>query len=80
MPGTETLPLRPVPALALLVFWSISSLLIFSVAFAVTTGLTFYTLAKSKRLSDFIDATSDERLTLWQKVGALGAVWRRGGE
>jgi hypothetical protein len=47
----------------------------FAVVFVPTTFLTFYTIAKSKRLSDFLDALSDERLTLKQKLGALAAVW-----
>ena len=42
-----------------------------------TTLLTLYTMAKSKGLSDFLDALSDERLTTWQKVKAFAAVWRR---
>jgi hypothetical protein len=36
-----------------------------------------YTMAKSKHLSDFLDALSDERLSLWAKFKALGAVWHR---
>ena len=40
------------------------------------SALTFYTIAKSKRLSDFLDALSDERLTTWQKVRTLASVWR----
>jgi hypothetical protein len=52
-------------------------LLIFGVVFVLTTMLTFYTIAKSKRLSDFLDALSDERLSVWEKVKALAAVWRR---
>jgi len=52
-------------------------LVIFGIVFVITTVLTFYTMAKSKGLSDFLDALSDERLTLWQKTKALVAVWRR---
>ncbi|MGH6626656.1 MAG: hypothetical protein ACRECD_08960 [Burkholderiaceae bacterium] len=55
-------------------------LLIFGVVFVATIALTLYTIAKSKRLSDFLDALSDERLSLWQKTRALVAVWRRGGD
>jgi hypothetical protein len=33
-------------------------------------------MAKSKRLSDFLDALSDERLPVWTKLKALAAVWR----
>jgi Mg2+ and Co2+ transporter CorA len=47
----------------------------FAVVFVPTTFLTFYTIAKSKRLSDFLDALSDERLTFGQKMRALAAVW-----
>jgi hypothetical protein len=42
-----------------------------------TVVLTFYTVAKSKRLADFLDAVSDERLSTWAKAKALAAVWRR---
>jgi hypothetical protein len=49
----------------------------FAAVFVPTVALTFYTMAKSKGLSDFLDALSDERLTLWQKTKALAAVWRR---
>jgi Mg2+ and Co2+ transporter CorA len=51
---------------------------IFVVTFVVTTVLTVYTMSKSKRLSDFLDALSDERLSLWAKIKALAAVWRPG--
>ena len=34
-------------------------------------------MSKSKRLSDFLDALSDERLGAWNKVKAFLAVWRR---
>jgi hypothetical protein len=50
--------------------------LVFLLVFVPTIGLTFYTIIKSKRLADFLDALSDERLTLRQKVGALVSVWR----
>jgi hypothetical protein len=52
--------------------------LLFGVVTAATAALTFYTMAKSKRLSDFLDAVTDERMSTWQKVKALGGVWRRG--
>jgi hypothetical protein len=44
---------------------------------ALTVWLTFYTMVKSKRLSDFLDALSDERLSTWTKFKALLAVWGR---
>jgi len=48
---------------------------IFGVVVLVTALLTIYTLAKSKRLSDFLDAVSDERLSTWAKIKSLAAVW-----
>lgn len=39
--------------------------------------LTLYTLLKSRGLSDFLDALSDEDLTTRAKIGALLDVWRR---
>jgi hypothetical protein len=38
--------------------------------------LTVYTVVKSKRLSDFLDAVSDERLQAGAKLRALREVWR----
>jgi hypothetical protein len=52
----------------------------FLLVFIPTIWLTFYTMAKSKGLSDFLDALSDDRLTTWQKTKALVAVWRRAPE
>jgi hypothetical protein len=54
-------------------------LLIFAVVFILTTALTVYTMAKSKRLSDFLDVLSDERASWWQKCKAFTLVWRREG-
>ena len=55
-------------------------LMLFGVVFVATAALTVYTMAKSKRLSDFLDALSDERLSVWSKTRAFFGVWRRGGE
>ena len=55
-------------------------LVIFGIVFVLTTVLTFYTMAKSKGLSDFLDALSDERLSVWMKLKALAGVWRRNSE
>ncbi len=41
----------------------------------VTITVTTYTMAKSKRLSDFLDALSDERLPMWDKAKSFAAVW-----
>lgn len=49
---------------------------IFALVFVLTTALTVYTMVKSKRLSDFLDALSDEQLSSWRKLKALAAVWR----
>jgi hypothetical protein len=53
-------------------------LAIFALVFVATAVLTLYTMSKSKGLSDFLDALSDERLSVWMKVKALAGVWRRG--
>jgi hypothetical protein len=42
------------------------------------TLLTFYTLLKSQRLSDFLDALSNERVSSRDKAMALVNVWRKG--
>ena len=41
------------------------------------TALTFYTIVKSKRLSDFLEALSDERMPGRAKVASLADVWKR---
>jgi len=50
---------------------------LFMAIFVPTIALTVYTMVKSKRLSDFLDAVSDERLSAWTKAKAFMAVWRR---
>jgi len=57
-------------------------LALFLAVFLPTIGLTAYTIMKSKRLADFLDALSDERLPAKAKLGALVAVWktRRNGD
>jgi len=52
----------------------------FVVVGLLTTWLTVYTMIKSKRLSDFIDALSDDRQTLRGKFRAFVDVWRRGAD
>jgi hypothetical protein len=49
----------------------------FMIVLIPTTVLTFYTIVKSKRLSDFLEALSDERLPARAKLGSLLDVWRR---
>jgi hypothetical protein len=51
-------------------------ILLFGSVLVATMTLTFYTIAKSKRLSDFLDAISDERLTTWRKLRSIALVWR----
>jgi hypothetical protein len=51
-------------------------LLYFALVLIPTTWLTLYTITKSKRLSDFLEALSDERLSARSKLGAFLAVWR----
>ncbi len=57
-----------------------TKVLIFGVVFVLTLALTVYTMAKSKRLSDFLDAISDERLSVLQKFKSLALVWRPGND
>lgn len=46
----------------------------------LTTWLTLYTTIKSKRLSDFIDALSDERHGFKSRLAVLARVWRPGSD
>ena len=62
-------------ALADASFWE--KLAYFIVVLVPTTVLTFYTIVKSKRLSDFLEALSDERLPASAKFQSLVDVWRR---
>jgi hypothetical protein len=52
-------------------------LLYFVLVLVPTTLLTLYAVAKSKRLSDLLEALSDERATRAQKFSALRNVWAR---
>jgi hypothetical protein len=52
-------------------------MLYFFAVLAVATALTFYTVIKSKRMSDFLDALSDEYLPAKAKFAALLDVWRK---
>ena len=51
---------------------------IFAVVFIVTLLLTAYTINKSKGLSDFLDALSDDRMSFWTRVKIFAAIWRPG--
>ncbi|QPF75739.1 hypothetical protein G8A07_24370 [Roseateles sp. DAIF2] len=50
--------------------------LVFGLTLVATVALTVYTMAKSKRLSDFLDVLSDERVGTGYKWRAFLAVWR----
>jgi hypothetical protein len=56
---------------------ALERILYFFVVLVPTTVLTFYTIVKSKRLSDFLEALSDERLPARAKLASLLAVWKR---
>jgi hypothetical protein len=48
-----------------------------ALAIVGTAIVTFYTIVKSKRLSDFLEALSDERLPARAKFGSFLSVWKR---
>ncbi len=50
----------------------------FAAVFIPTIWLTLYTIIKSQRLSDFLDALSNESLPARMKFGALLQIWRKG--
>lgn len=52
-------------------------LIYFTVVTAIFGALTIYTLVKARSLADFLDALSDEHLTIGAKAKALLDVWRR---
>ena len=54
-----------------------TKLVYFLLVLIPTLGMTFYTVARSKALSDFLEALSDERLGAREKFQALLLVWRR---
>jgi hypothetical protein len=55
---------------------ALEKLAAFLVVIVPVAALTFYTIVKSKRLSDFLEALSDERLPARAKFGSLIDVWR----
>jgi hypothetical protein len=50
-------------------------ILAFAFILAVTAALTLYTVVKSRRLSEFLDALSDEQAGWRAKLKALRSVW-----
>ena len=49
----------------------------FAVVLVPTIVLTGYSIMKSKRLSDFLEALADERMSTRRKLGTFVDVWRR---
>jgi hypothetical protein len=49
----------------------------FLIVLIPTTVITFYTIVKSKRLSDFLEALSDEKMPAAGKFKSLVDVWRK---
>lgn len=47
------------------------------VVFAGVLALTTYTVVKSRRLAAFVDALSDERMPVRDKVGSFLEIWRK---
>ena len=55
----------------------VDKIMYFVMVLVPTALLTFYTLLKSQRLSDFLDALSNENVSSKETLAALLAVWRR---
>lgn len=55
----------------------IEKIIFFMIVFAPTAFLTFYTIVKSRRLSDFLDVLSDEKVSARDKFKAFIDVWRK---
>ncbi len=49
--------------------------LFFLAVLVPTVALTIFTIVKSRRLAEFLDTLSDERLTRRQKLVAFRKVW-----
>jgi hypothetical protein len=49
----------------------------FMLVFIPTVALTVYTVVKSKRLSEFLEGLSDERLSRRDKLNILLSVWKK---
>jgi hypothetical protein len=55
----------------------IEKLIYFLLVFVPTAWLTFYTMVKSRRLSDFLDVLSDENVSRHDKFTALRDIWHK---
>ena len=56
---------------------ALTKLFYFCVVFVPVTVIILYTIVKSKRLSTFLDALSDENLGWGRKLRALVDVWAK---
>lgn len=54
-----------------------TKLTFFAIVTLITTVITAYTMMKSKRLSEFLDALTDERVSIKDKCRSLTAVWEK---
>jgi len=52
----------------------------FLIILTLAIGLTFYTMWKSRRLSDFLETLADERQSSRAKLAALVNVWKTAGD
>ena len=50
-------------------------IVLFLIVLAITGVMTSYTIVKSKRLADFLDAMSDERINWASKMRVLKKIW-----
>ena len=55
----------------------IEKVIFFLIVFVPIAFLTFYTIVKSRRLSDFLDVLSNEKVSAGDKFMALLDVWRK---
>ena len=49
----------------------------FTVILMLAVGLTFYTVLKSRRLSDFLETLADEQQSTRTKLGSWVSIWRK---
>lgn len=75
--GTVTTGFIGMNLIALTEIPLIEKIIFFMIIFVPTTFLTFYTIVKSRRLSEFLDVLSDENAPTRDKFKALLRVWGR---
>jgi hypothetical protein len=54
-----------------------TKLIYFMLIFIPAAALTVYTVVKSKRLAEFLEALADERLTKRDKLNTLFTIWKK---